>query len=364
MHQAAICLTIGFMLSGPAMIGVGISGAQAASPERGNLLAATTPDTLTAMTGSGAAIPVPQGAEELDIDTQDGTVEFEIDAPVAAVAAFYRAQLASPPWVAQPGVINQPNMVVLNYRRDSRALVITIMAIGGVTTVTAQGEPLKLAQTPMPAPSAAPNQAAPPAAATEVVLERHETGGLPVPRPFTAATHENTRYRKIARATVQAPVGPILAFYRTELRTRGWVEQPDAQVEATRARLSFTSQEGPAVLTLTGKGRDTEVELLIRNEKAARDAGLMPPAGQTKFLVGNMSEKAATITLAGKTYRLRIGEGTQGPDGPKVDLAPGPYKVTVKVGSGAARDEDIVVGPDEIWGLLIGPRGLLPMQLY
>ena len=38
----------------------------------------------------------------------------------------------------------------------------------------------------------------------------------------------------------------------------------------------------------------------------------------------------------------------------------GKYKVTLKGGKG----DEITVGPDEIWGVLAGPGGVLALQVY
>jgi hypothetical protein len=57
------------------------------------------------------------------------------------------------------------------------------------------------------------------------------------------------------------------------------------------------------------------------------------------------------------------GAGAKNPDGPAIDLAPGKYRVSLKMG-GKSESETIEVGADEAWGLLIGPGGLLPLHVY
>jgi hypothetical protein len=53
------------------------------------------------------------------------------------------------------------------------------------------------------------------------------------------------------------------------------------------------------------------------------------------------------------------------PDSQEIDLAPGNYKVTLKVASGAAQNRELEVAADETWGLLVGPAGVpLPMHLF
>jgi hypothetical protein len=50
-------------------------------------------------------------------------------------------------------------------------------------------------------------------------------------------------------------------------------------------------------------------------------------------------------------------------DAPQVELAPGTYDVTTEVGGSSITDE-IVVGPDESWALLLDEEGALPLQMY
>jgi len=52
------------------------------------------------------------------------------------------------------------------------------------------------------------------------------------------------------------------------------------------------------------------------------------------------------------------------PDGPKSICRRASTKITIKVASRAAQNEEVEVGADQTWGLLIGPGGVMPMQLY
>ncbi len=58
------------------------------------------------------------------------------------------------------------------------------------------------------------------------------------------------------------------------------------------------------------------------------------------------------------------GVGTKGPDGPSLDLAPGKYSYSVKMPNQPAKRDDVEIGADETWGLLIGPGGTMQMQMY
>jgi hypothetical protein len=75
-----------------------------------------------------------------------------------------------------------------------------------------------------------------------------------------------------------------------------------------------------------------------------------------------------TVTLAARAERS-LTKATDArrklPDSQEIDLAPGNYKVTLKVAGGAAQNRELEVAADETWGLLVGPAGVpLPIHLF
>jgi hypothetical protein len=72
----------------------------------------------------------------------------------------------------------------------------------------------------------------------------------------------------------------------------------------------------------------------------------------------------ATVTVNKKAIKVAAGVGSKGPDGPTLDLPPGHYTVAVKLAGHAVTSQEADVGADETWGLLIGPGGVLPLQVY
>ncbi|MCB1484475.1 MAG: hypothetical protein KDJ17_06240 [Hyphomicrobiaceae bacterium] len=90
----------------------------------------------------------------------------------------------------------------------------------------------------------------------------------------------------------------------------------------------------------------------------------MPKPGQVRILIGNILEKDAEILLAKKTIKVGAGKGAKAPDGPTLEIKPGSYAVNVKSPGLNASPETITVGADEIWGLMIGPGGILALPMY
>ncbi len=201
-------------------------------------------------------------------------------------------------------------------------------------------------------------------AAAEPALERDEIGGMPVPKHASQKSQEKTPFRLEVRATVRASSASVLDFYRRELGGLGWREAGQVRNEGDRTIQSFTSPEGPAVLTLERKGRDISVALLQRKEAEARKAGLMPKAGQAKLLFGSMMDGDATVIVGGRSIKIASGVGSKAPDGPSLDVAPGVHRVTIKAAGKPDVVETMTVRADDVWGVLLGPGGALPLPLY
>jgi hypothetical protein len=157
----------------------------------------------------------------------------------------------------------------------------------------------------------------------------------------------------------------VLAFYRRELGKRNWKEEPQGAVTtADKVVLAYTSPEGPAILKLDRAGDDTDISLSLRKPAEASKAGMLPKPGQVKVLLGNMTESEAVVTINRQTIKVSAGAGSKGPNGPTIDLPPGKYKISFKVARGPVQTEDVEVGANETWGVIIGPGGALPLQMY
>ena len=208
--------------------------------------------------------------------------------------------------------------------------------------------------------NAAPSQMA----VAEQPLERDEIDGLPVPKGASSKGQERTKWRVEVSATVKASTPSVLAFYRSELSALGWRETSPARTEAERVIIGYASPEGPAILTVERKAGEVSISLLLRKEAEARKSGLMPKAGQARIMFGNMMDKEASVLIGGRTFRIEAGVGSKNPDGPSIEVAPGTHKVTVKSKGHPDAVEMVTVRADDIWGVLLGPGGALPLPIY
>ena len=65
-----------------------------------------------------------------------------------------------------------------------------------------------------------------------------------------------------------------------------------------------------------------------------------------------------------RPIKVAAGGGTKGPDGAMLDLPPGKHKFSIKMPGKPTSNDELEVGADQTWGLLIGPGGALPLQVY
>ena len=285
------------------------------------------------------------------------------------MAEFYRAAMRQQGWQAQSSVINNANMVMLNFSKAGKSVSFTVMRMGDKTNVTADGSALDIATAKPVEPAAAPSNKAPAAAAPVQAsaedLEVEQSGDLPVPKRHTMTVGTKTPFRRELNANVPLDLATVLGFYRRELGKLNWKEDSKGSVAAPdHVVLAFSSAEGPALLKLGRKDGETTVSLTVRNPDAAAKAGVAPKPGQAKLLISNPNDVEAAITINKRTIKAAAGAGMKGPDGPILDLAPGKYKFSIKLAGKPASNDELEVGADETWGLLVGPAGALPMHVY
>jgi hypothetical protein len=326
---------------------------------------------LRALADSATPVPLPENAEEIKFDGPDGRLEFTSASSVKAVAAFYRGSLKSQGWKEKPSVINQPNIVVMEFSKGSKALSFTAMQMGPKVRVSADGSGLVMANA---TPAAVKTAAAPASKTVAEALEADPDSALPVPKQRTMNAIGTSKmpgsdapFRKELEASIPAEFNAVLAFYRSELGKRGWQEAAEsAVVKPDQAQLAFTSSDGPATLKLGRKNGETTVNLAQKYPAAAAKADVVPKPGQSKLLFGNIGKSDATVSINKQTIKIAAGAGgPQSPRPPMIDLPPGKYRYALKIAGGPARNNQIEIGAGDTWGVMIGPTGdVLPLQMY
>ncbi|WFU24671.1 hypothetical protein QA649_00030 [Bradyrhizobium sp. CB1717] len=341
----------------------------AADEARRKVQAAALSDApLKALANSNTPVALPETAESVKFEGGDGRLEFSSTSSVKALGTFYRASLKNAGWKEQPSVINQPNMAVMTFSKAGKSISMTVMQMGPKVNVSANGSGLVVAAA-KPADKPAEVQAK-----SSEPLKPDPESQLPVPTQRSSTSLATTKlpgtetpFRRELEASIPAPLGDVLAFYRTELGKLGWQEKTDgATVSAERAQIDFTSPQGPAVLKLGRAKGETTVNLAQKNPEAATKADIMPKPGQARVMLGNIGPKEASLTINKQTIKIAAGAGgPQSPKGPMLDLAPGTYQYALRMPGRPARTETLTLAAGDAWGLMVGPSGdVLPLQMY
>lgn len=341
-----------------------------ADAKRAAMQAARGPEeALRAMAGANTPIPVPDTAS--DINVGDGRLAFTSSSSVGALADFYRNGMKTLGWRSTPSVINNPNMVVLNFSKAKQSISMTALQMGPKVNVTATGSGLKGA----PVAAVVSNTTTGNTKSVEQVLESDGDADYPTPKQRTSRSLGTSGlpggapFRHELSASIPAGLDSVLAFYRRELTQRQWQEDPKSTViKPDSATLAFKAPGGgPATLTLERRKDETTVSLVIRHPTEATKAGILPAPGKVRLLFGNMGDAEVSISVNNKTIKVAPGVGgPQNPNGPTMELPPGAYKVTIKAAGQPAHDSTLKVAANDSWGLMVGPDGqdMLPIQLY
>ena len=323
---------------------------------------AASGEPLKAMADSTTPILLPDTAEDIDFDGGRGSLEFKSSSDVKSVATFYREAMTREGWKPETSPINKANMVVLRFAKGEKDLAFTIMTFGDKTSTSVSGSGLVTEAATSEADTADETPASAGLALADLIVE--EKYGLPVPGPASLSGSEKSLYRYSAHASVKASVDTMLAFYRREIGKLDWKEQPGATVTANQAEIAYTTPQGPAVLKIVRKDGETFSTLLVRKQEEARKDGMLPRAGQTKILFGNILEKEVVLTVDKTKVKIAAGLGGKKPNGPMLDLTPGKHKYSVKLPGQPALTEEFEVADGDIWALMVGPGGVLPVQMY
>jgi hypothetical protein len=315
--------------------------------------------TSLAYAGDAPPLAMPDDAAEVDYSGDAGSLTFNSAKSVKELAEFYRGEAKKKGWSETPSVINRDNMAVLNFMAGEEDVNITVMTMGDKTMVTAQGSALESkaaasadtgnGEGGSSDASTQPAEATPP-------LVAMDKDGLPMPDGLGNQGSTTTLYSKAINFSAPNSVADIVAFYRSELAKKGWKEDA-AQVSEMDAEVSFTAPEGPAKLVVKRNGDMSDAELTLNNKAKAASSPLAPKAGQVKILFGNMSDKDAEITIGGKKVKVPAGAGSEGPDGPSLELKPGQLTASMK-----GAKESFKADADTIWMVGIGPGGLIVVQ--
>ena len=200
-------------------------------------------------------------------------------------------------------------------------------------------------------------------------LKAEDKDGLPVPDNYTSYVGENGAYRQSVTAVSPSDLKTVLEFYRRELSARQWIELPGTGgTTDSEATVSYEKADKQAlVLKLTHNAEGgTDINLTVKLEGAASEAGILPPSGQARVYLGNMTDAQVVFTINQKDIKVTVQDPAQNSmkGVPFVDVSPGRQDFTLTMAGQSPIKDSMQLGPDETWALIAGPGGALPLQMY
>jgi len=207
------------------------------------------------------------------------------------------------------------------------------------------------------------------AASGAQVLKAEDKDGLPVPANYTNYSGEKSAYMQSVSATTSAALKTVIDFYRRELKSRKWNELPgSAGIAEKKATLLFVDgKKDRLILKLIRNAEGgTDINAAVKLEGDARKDGVLPAPGKARIYLGNMTDAPVVITINQKKVTLKKQSTNDGSmkDAPFVEVPPGKHPYTLTMPGQAPMKDTIEVGADETWGLIAGPGGAMPLQMY
>lgn len=310
-----------------------------------------------------SAFPLPDSARSIDLDSRRKQITFTSSEDADAQQEFFAARLEGIGWnqvsSSRSTVNNTKTFLVLGFFKDQLELRVEIDydADKGTGKTAIKGSGLAFASLP--------GEEEPEPAAGALVAE--ELDGFLIPTENKGYSREGSKFLNRLETRVDATLDAVVAFYRNELANRGWKESSaSSQVSKTGAVIPFTNDASRLLLTLTPKEDEIVIQLEARHPAAAREAGILPPEGRARLMLGNATAKNAVVTINGKAFEVAAGTASSDiSKAMKLDLFPGTNKLVVKFPGTADHPEDLPVKAGEVWGFIIlGDGVVFPVRLY
>jgi len=293
--------------------------------------------------------PTPPGATEVDVSGD--TLSFKTALPLADVAEFYRPTFEVVD-VSTSCLDDVADYTSLSCSSSNGDVSLNFFAFEGFDNTEVEIEFTNYAL-------AASNDSS---ISNPNALGVDEEDGLPLPDDNSGYSSEGGQFSRRIDLSSPSDLDTLVEFFQTELGSRGWTLD-ESDLSSGGATLHLSGPDGELVVTLQS-GDETEVTLVLKDTAGATEAGILPPSGQARLYLVNFSDNPLTVTVDGQVFDLAGAAGQESPDdAPSLDLPPGTYEVTTEVGETSVTDE-VTVGPDEAWGLLLDEQGALPLQMY
>ena len=122
--------------------------------------------------------------------------------------------------------------------------------------------------------------------------------------------------------------------------------------------MSFAGDGGSVTVALRQQGDVTQIELVNRNEKKARQDNVAPAAGQGLLLLANASDAPITVVFNKQSIKLPAGKGAANPaDAVRFPVLPGKHRVSITAAGGSTTEEVVAIEEGSTWGVIATPQG-------
>lgn len=305
------------------------------------------------------AVPVPDGASELDRNSDIQMITYRSGLEPSAIQEFYDAALGKLGWTYD----EEDSFLIegvgsLTYANGDDAFRIAIQdgRPDSRTRMIVMGEGVKWAASSWDTSDGEEE----PEAVETGPLAAHADYEVPVPEDCESIGQSETPFRTAVEATIRRPLADVAEFYRRELPARGWTQtvREEEAADGEKLVLEVDGERGPLTLELRKKRKDTVIEVATRDTDAARVAGVLPDPGQSRLLLGNMHDADAVIVIDGDERPVAAGTGAADPSAAlSLPLAPGAHQVTIKLSGEGDQTESLQLGADETWAVMVVPTG-------
>lgn len=316
-------------------------------------------------------VPLPPDAQGVKYEAEFGEIAFTSATDIKKLVQFYRQELKKKDWVEDEIIsVAEDTFGSLQFTKGEASLALTMFRFDEATEVTISLDGLSAAAEPSTNDTGVTSTEGSAPTGSDEPLVAEDKDGLPVPSNYGNFSSEGTDYRRMITTDVPAPVNAVVEFYRQELAAKQWQELPSTIGPTdSEATLMFENpaEEAQLEVQLTQNTNDgTDINLLFKSVGAAKKDGILPPSGQARLYFGNINEGPVTFSINQKEIKVEPQDpGQKSMEGvPNIDLPPGEYEYTLTIPGEPPVTDKVQVGADETWGLIGGPGGAFPVQIY
>ena len=318
-----------------------------------------TPDVADTSTDLQAInLPLAADAESVEHDDLSEQITFSSASDIETLVDFYRQALTEQGWQEDEDFsFVDEAFASLDFAQREALLTVDMLNDGsGVTEVTLYGSGLVW--------DANDSGEGTDDSDDSEELSLIEEDELFLPSDNSGYFSEGSQFSIIANITSPSEVEALAKLYQTGLPDYGW--QETGVTTGSETELYFVKDDQELNLQLRPLGSETEIEFVLRDPVAAAEAGILPPAGQTKLMVINFTEDTLMMTINQQTLEIPGGgaEIEDPADVPQFDVPPGQHTITTVLPDGQSLTDTAEVGANEVWTLWTDEEGVLPVRLY